>query len=171
MTISTQRQELLEKLETNRKHLLEIVSQIPERQLTRPQKPGDRSPKGQLLHLSETEWSYVERWARRARDEDAPDVSAPAREDPSRAALYDEANDIPLSELLERLQKARQNTIKFLEETSDEQFPRVARNTPFGNMTVAQFLRSLYRHDEMHFDEILGKESRYVVTTSDGRRL
>ena len=174
MTISTERRELLEKLQQNRERLLEIVAQIPEEDLVRPHKPGDRSPEGQLLHLAQTEWGYVERWACRARDEEEPDVgqaSLAEGRSPSDAPLYEEANEMPLSELLDRLEAARQNTLRFIEETRDNQLARIARNTPFGDLTVYQLLKSLYRHDEMHHDEILGKESRYVVETVDGRRL
>lgn len=174
MDNSPMRQDLLERLEANRKRLLEIVAEMSEEQLVWPHKPGDRSPKGQLLHVAETELSYVERWARRARDEDRPDVGVDrqaARQASAEAPLYDEANALSLAELLSRLEKSRENTLKFLQETPDDQFPRVARNTPFGDMTVWQLLKSLYRHDEMHWDEILGRTSRYVVETADGRRL
>ena len=179
MTMSAERRELLEKLEGKRAQLLEIVAQMSEDTLTRPRKPGDRSPKGQLLHMAEAEWHYVEGWARRARDEDAPDLGAsnePAPfQDPEgqedSAPLYDEADDLSLSELLTRLDKARQNTLQFIQETRDDQFPRQGRNSPFGDLSVIQFLKSLYRHDEMHYDEVQGKESRYTVTTRDGQRL
>ncbi|MBM2826513.1 MAG: DinB family protein [Dehalococcoidia bacterium] len=164
------RRDLIEKLTANRKAFLELAKSLSEPQLVTPHKEGDRFPKGMLLHAAEAERSYVDRWARRARDEDSPDLNSRS-EAPGEAALYNEAESMSREELLQRLNDARENTLKFIAETSDEEFDRVGRNTPFGDLSVHQFLKSLYRHDQMHIDEIQGKESAYVVTTTDGRRL
>jgi hypothetical protein len=74
-------------------------------------------------------------------------------------------------ELLARLEAARAVTWRFIAETADGEFDLPARNTPFGDLTVHQLLKSLYRHDQMHLDEMLGRESDYHITTLDGRRL
>ena len=66
------RRDLIEKMEENRKALLEVVATLDEKQAETPQKAGDRSPKGQLMHLAEAEHHYVWTWAKRSRDEDSP---------------------------------------------------------------------------------------------------
>ena len=166
------RRDLIEKPEENRKALLEIVATLDEKQAETPQKVGDRSPKGQLLHLAESEHHYVWTWARRSRDEDSPDLKGlPDPGATGEAPLFDEANEIPLAELLQRLERERQLTYRFIAETADSEMERTGLNTPFGDLSVHQFLKSLYRHDRMHQDEVLGRESTYVVTTQDGRRL
>ena len=76
-----------------------------------------------------------------------------------------------LPKLVDHLNQERVLTYRFIAETSDEEMERVGRNTPFGDLTVHQFLKSLYRHDQMHQDEVLGRESAYVITNREGRRL
>ncbi len=166
------RRDLVEKLEENRQALLEVVATLDEKQAETPQKAGDRSPKGQLLHLAEAEHHYVWEWARRSRDEDSPDLAGlPDPGATGEAPLFDHANEIPLAQLLERMEQERQLTVRFIAETADSEMERAGRNTPFGELSVHQFLKSLYRHDRMHQDEVLGRESTYVVTTQEGRRL
>ena len=165
------RRDLIEKLEENRQALLEVVATLDEKQAETPQKAGDRSPKGQLLHLAEAEHHYVWEWARRSRDEDSPELSGSDPGATGEAPLFDHANEIPLAQLLERLEHERRLTYRFVAETADSEMERAGRNTPFGELSVHQFLKSLYRHDRMHQDEVLGRESTYVVTTQEGRRL
>ena len=162
------RRDLIEKLEENRQALLEVVATLDEKQAETPQKAGDRSPKGQLLHLAEAEHHYVWEWARRSRDEDSPDLSGSDPGATGEAPLFDHANEIPLAQLLERLEHERRLTYRFVAETADSEMERAGRNTPFGELSVHQFLKSLYRHDRMHQDEVLGRESTYVVTTQEG---
>ena len=42
-----------------------------------------------------------------------------------------------------------------------EQFERTATQRMFGTLTVLQWLRSFYRHDRMHADQIGGREPEY----------
>ena len=166
------RRDLIEKLEENRKGLLEVVATLSEEQAETPQKAGDRSPKGQLMHLAEAEHHYVWTWALRSRDEDSPDLAGlPDPGATGEAPLFDHANALSLTELLAKLEHERQLTYRFIAETADSEMERTGRGTPFGDLSVHQFLKSLYRHDRMHQDEVLGRESSYVVTTQDGRRL
>ena len=54
-----ERRELIAKLEEHRLGLLEIVATLDEEAGNTSLKPGDRSPKGQLLHVVEAEHHYV----------------------------------------------------------------------------------------------------------------
>ena len=78
---------------------------------------------------------------------------------------------LTVAELVECLYQQRNLAYRFIAETSDEEMERVGRNTPFGDLTVHQFLKSVYRHDQMHQDEVLGQESSYVVVNQEGRRI
>ena len=42
-----------------------------------------------------------------------------------------------------------------------EDFDRTASQRMFGTLTVMQWLRSYYRHDRMHFDQVRGEEPEY----------
>lgn len=170
MVTAVERRELVSKLEDNRQKLIELARGIDDDRLTSPKQEGDRSPKGMLMHLAQAEHNYVFNWAKRARDEDSPDLKRDRVGD-GEAALFNEANPVSVDELISSLERSRIDTLRFIAETSDDEFERVGRNTPFGDLTVHQFLKSLYRHDQMHIDEITGVESAYEVRTTDGRRL
>lgn len=166
-----ERRDLVAKLEEHRVKLMEIVATLDDEAGNTPLKLGDRSPKGQLLHVVEMERHYVWDWAGRARDEDSPDFSRRGSSTTEEAPSVDPANVLTVAELVERLNQQRDLTYRFIAGTSDEEMERVGRNTPFGDLTVHQFLKSVYRHDQMHQDEVLGQESSYVVVNQEGRRL
>ena len=48
-------------------------------------------------------------------------------------------------------------------------FDRRASNSLFGSLTVMQWLRSYYRHDRMHVDQISGLEPSYKPQFASGR--
>ena len=171
MATSSERRELISKLDANRQKLMELAKGLDDDKLKSPNKEGDRSPKGMLMHLAQAERSYVFSWAKRARDENSPDLKRDGAVGDSEAPLFNEANPVSVEELISSLEKARIATLRFIAETGDEEFERVGRNTPFGDLTVHQFLKSLYRHDQMHIDEMIGMDSAYEVRTTDGRRL
>lgn len=171
MFTAQDRRELIQKLEAHREALFTQADSLPQERLTKAWKEGDRTPMGMLLHVISAERMYRDDWARRARDEDEPDLRRGLANPTAGAPLFEEANQMSKEELVQRLQEERIATLKFLAESSDAEFERKGRNTPFGDLTVHQLLKSLYRHDQMHIDEMAGKESTYVVTTQDGRRL
>jgi hypothetical protein len=170
MIRADERRDLVKKLDAARAELLGSLDQLPEQQLTTPWKEGDRTPKGQLLHLIVTEQMYRDSWARRARDENEPNLT-PESMNQVVTSMFQEGNQLAVAELLQRLEAERQQTLRFIAETADEELERKGLNTPFGDMTVIQFMRSLYRHDLMHVDELTQQESRYNVVTKDGRKL
>lgn len=165
-----ERRELIEKLELHREAFFQQLESLPEERLTTAWKEGDRTPMGMLLHVIVTERMYRDDWARRARDEEEPDLK-PQGASRSGAPLFEEANQLRKEDLAQRLREERAKTLRFAAETSDIEFERKGRNTPFGDLTVHQLLKSLYRHDQMHIDEMAGRESKYAITTQDGRRL
>ena len=96
---------------------MELVRELDDDNLKNPKRDGDRSPKGMLMHLAGTEHSYVFNWAKRARDEDSPDLKTGGAG--GEAPLFNEANPVSVNELISNLEKARLATLQFIAETSD----------------------------------------------------
>ena len=165
------RRELVSKLEEHKNSLLEVISGMNHENADKPWKESDRSPKGQLLHLVEAEHLYVTLWAKRSRDEDSPDLSIASSDLSNEAISGEDPLKSTLEELTIMLSEQRRSTYKFIAETSDDEMELLGMNTPFGNLSIHQFLKSLYKHDQMHQDEINGTESSYIVTNQDGKRL
>ena len=172
MVSAAERRDMLRKLEENRNQLLELARSLTPEQAEGRKQEEDRTPKGMLLHVAEAEHHYVWNWAARARDEAEPDFGLPRiGTGGGVGGLFDEANDWDVDLLTARMREMRESTLRFIAETSDDEFDRVGRNSPFGDLTVYQFVKSLYRHDRMHIDEISGREQTYVIKTADGGQL
>ncbi|HEY8173383.1 MAG TPA: DinB family protein [Dehalococcoidia bacterium] len=116
------------------------------------------SPKQQLAHLAEMETSY-RAWVERALVEDDPDVSGTAGERP--AISLTKAPEHRVAELTKQLREQRSTTLRLIESMTPEQFDRTASQPMFGRLTVMQWLRSYYRHDRMHRDQMAGREPDY----------
>jgi len=116
------------------------------------------SVKEQLAHLWEMERNYIA-WMRRALAEDEPDVTE-VRGEPV-AIPVEQANAHSVAELLAALAAERERTNAFIAALTPEQFDRRAYHRLFGTLTVLQWLRSFYRHDRMHIDQMAGREPSY----------
>lgn len=156
--MAEEREDLLAKLDSDREALLAEVRGLTEGEAARPPAPGSWSPKQQLSHLARAERMYVA-CVRRVRAEQEPDLrlhwAEQREEDPA------SANARALEDLLADVASAREGTRRMIAETGDEEFGRIGRNTPFGDLNIAQLLRSLYRHDRMHTDQIAGRQPAY----------
>lgn len=134
------------------------------------------SAKEQLAHLAEMETTYRE-WVRRALDEDDPDVTGVLGEPP--AIPLTEAQRRGVHELTAQLRDQRARTLDLIDAMTEDQFERTASQPMFGRLTALQWLRSYYRHDRMHRDQMAGREPSYkpkFVTGSEpdqrrGRRI
>lgn len=116
------------------------------------------SPKQQLAHLAEMETAY-RAWVEAALSQDDPDVSRVRGE---RVAIpLTEAQGRALPELTAQLRAERGRTLALIRSLRPEQFDRTATQPMFGRLTVMQWLRSYYRHDRMHRDQIAGREPEY----------
>ena len=77
----------------------------------------------------------------------------------------DDADARPLAWWLERLRQSRTDTLRILQEmdlSTQEVAQRKGTHRSFGEMSVLQILRGLYRHDRMHTDQLLGREQSFV---------
>ena len=95
-------------------------------------RPGTDPPRVSCCTWRRRSTTTYGEWARRSRDEDSPDLSGSDPGATGEAPLFDHANEIPLAQLLERMEQERQLTVRFIAETADSEMERAGRNTPFG---------------------------------------
>jgi hypothetical protein len=173
MVNQSERRILLDKLIENRQTLVNLIWNLSNEQLIDRKQDGDRTPKGMIFHIADTENNYVWNWAKRSRDEKSPDLSNKLIKSNAENGIQviEEANEWDTELLIEKLRTIRESTLRFIAETNDNEFNAIGKNSPFGDMTVHQFLKSLYRHDQMHINELTGKEQTIIITGADGKQL
>lgn len=154
--------ELLDKMGAERDRLLQQAEALSQEQAEWA--PADAegeaqwSAKQQLAHLAEMETAY-RAWVERALEEDDPDLSKVRGEGPVIALT--EAHEHSVEELTRQLRDQRAVTLGLIERLTPEQFERTASQAMFGRLTVMQWLRSYYRHDRMHVDQMAGRDPEY----------
>ncbi len=116
------------------------------------------SPKQQLAHLAEMETAY-RAWVEHALANDDPDVSHIRGE--AVAIALPHASERSVGDLTAQLREQRERTLALIRSMKPEQFERTASQPMFGRLTVMQWLRSYYRHDRMHRDQIAGRDPGY----------
>ena len=162
MATETQIRELVDKMAEERARFIAQVRTLTDDEATRRPEgqtgEAEWSAKEQLAHLWEMERNYIA-WVKRALEEDEPDVTG-VRGEPV-AIPIERANEHSVEELLTALADERERTNAFIGSLTPEQFDRRASQPMFGSLTVLQWLRSFYRHDRMHTDQIAGREPAY----------
>lgn len=158
MAEQAQIQELVRKLTDERSRLLSVLETLTEEQASTPPKPGEWNQKQQMSHLSEMETAY-RAWVERALDEDGANVDGVRGERP--AIPLEDANRHTVSDHVAELRRQRQRTMDLIARLNPADFDRKATNQLFGTLTVMQWLRSYYRHDRMHYDQVRGEEPSY----------
>jgi hypothetical protein len=155
--------DLIEKMKEQREALLAEAEGLSEEAAgyAPPEGEGEAgwSPKQQLAHLAEMEVAY-RAWVQRALDEDDPDVTSGTKLDPP-AIRLEVASGKSVGELTQQLRKERETTLRMIEGMTPDQFDRTASQKMFGKLTVLQWLRSYYRHDRMHRDQMAGRDPEY----------
>jgi hypothetical protein len=161
--VSPERLDLIDKLSSHYEEMVSVLKQRSEGELTAAPKPGEWSPLQQIEHqlLAESIWAAM---AKRAATEEEPDLA-------ELWATYrkvEEQNPFPppsaprsLDQLQAALAQRHQDTMQLLAATPDSAFVRVGRNTGFGNLSVLQMFRGVYRHYRMHIDQIEGREPSF----------
>jgi hypothetical protein len=161
--ISSERRDLIEKLTSHYEELAGILRAMPRDDAGRPRKEGDWTPLQQVEHqlLAEDVWTKM---VARTTAEDEPDLA-------QLWATYrkiEETNPFPppsqprtLEQLLEALKQRHEETLRLLAATPEAALNRVGRNTGFGNLSVLQMFRGVYRHYRMHIDQIEGREPSF----------
>ena len=156
-------EELLQKLESHRRELVHQVQEMTEEEAGRRPAEGEWSAKEQLVHLAAFERLWLE-WAMKVRDEPGCQVGPPL---PNPAA-YPEAETRSVPDLLQKLASARSDTLAAIEGLGEDELNRRGKHLLFGEMNVLQMLRSLYRHDRMHMDQMAGRDASFRPRTPGG---
>ena len=155
-------QELIEKMTQQRDALIAQIESFTEEDASREPPDGEGeaqwSIKQQCAHLAEMETAYRS-WVKRGLTEDNPDVTRD-RGEPVAISIED-ANDRTVAELTKQLRDQRAITIELIASMRPEDFERTATQKMFGTYTLLQWLRSYYRHDRMHVDQVAGREPEY----------
>ena len=162
-TASPERLDLVEKLKAHYAELLGSVDQRSEAELASASREGEWSALQQIEHqiMAENIWTSM---VKRACSEDEPDLA----ELWASYRKVEESNPFPppqtprsRAELLAALEQRHRETMALLEATPDAALTRVGCNTGFGNPSVLQMFRAVYRHYRMHIDQIEGREPSF----------
>ncbi len=165
MAEQAQIQELLAKMTEERGKLLSVLEEMSEERALTPPRSGEWNQKQQMSHLCEMESAY-RAWVEQALEEDGANVDGLRGERP--AIPLDEANGHPAAAHITELRWQRQKTIGLISRLKPADFDRTATNQIFGTLTVMQWLRSYYRHDRMHYDQVRGEEPSYKPQYASG---
>ena len=166
--------ELMAKLESERKALLDVLTRLSERD-ARHHPEGEWSAKQQLCHLTHEDRWWVD-FAAAAQK--TPGIALP-RPDPKEEERFrsemEEADSKPMSFWLERVHRTRAETmrrIRKLDLSTPEALAMKGIHYQSGEMTVLQLVRATYRHDRVHREQILAEDisfrSKDVGTGSTG---
>lgn len=150
------RDELLQRLDAEHQNLLQQVQTLTEEAAGRRPREGEWSAKEQLLHLVDREKMWLG-WAIQARDNPGAEIGGPGPNPEG----YPEAASRPLADILNELEATRRESMAAIETVTEEDLQKKAKTQAFGEMSVLQFLRALYRHDRMHAEQIAGKEPSF----------
>ncbi|HEY8766877.1 MAG TPA: DinB family protein [Dehalococcoidia bacterium] len=136
---------------------------------TRPPQPtgeGEWNAKQQMSHLCEMETAY-RAWVARALQEDGADLDGVRGEPP--AIPLEQADEHSVGEHVGEMRRQRAKTVALIEALRPEDFERKGSQRMFGSLTVMQWLRSYYRHDRMHCDQVRGVEPEYKPRYAGGK--
>ena len=158
MAEQAQIDELVNKMTEERARLLSVLEAMDEERASTPYTPGEWNQKQQMSHLCEMEAAY-RAWVGRALEENAVNVDGVRGEAP--AIPLEKANEYPVFDHIAELRNQRQKTLEMIGRLAPADFERTATNQIFGTLTVMQWLRSYYRHDRMHYDQVRGEEPSY----------
>ncbi|MFC1919991.1 DinB family protein [Chloroflexota bacterium] len=143
-------------MNSQRQELLVYVGQLSNEQTGQREAEKEWCPKEQLLHLTKTETLWVD-WALQIRN--TPDCTIIY--DLSNPEGYPEALSMSLSDLLNRLTQVRRDTIEVIQGLSEDDLQQTGKHSYFGDMSVLQMLRGIYRHERMHLEQIQGIKTTF----------
>ena len=165
MAEQAQIDELVQKMTAERGALLAALESLNEDEASHSPQDGEWNAKQQMSHLCEMESAY-RAWVERGLAEDGANVDNIRGE---RVALpLEKAGDHTVSEHTGEMRRQREQTMTLIASIEPGDFERRATNKLFGSLTVMQWLRSYYRHDRMHVDQISGREPEYKPKFASG---
>jgi hypothetical protein len=157
--------ELVHKMTAERKALLDALESLTEDEASRSPKDGEWTAKQQMSHLCEMEAAYRAR-VECALEEDDANVDGIRGE---RVAIpLEDAGSHNLAEHTAEMRRQREKTMALISSMKPADFERRAENKLFGSLTAMQWLRSYYRHDRMHVDQLSGRDPEYKPKFASG---
>jgi len=168
--LPTALRECLEKLRQERRALLDLVQRLDDEEASH-HPHGEWSVKQQLAHLGLAEQAWLE-WALFVREHPGEPFG---QEDPQQQPFPppEDADRYPLRHWITHLKAVRWATLHRLRSAglTEEDLRKTGRHRAFGEMSVLQCLRALYRHDRMHRDQIQGRPPSFVPGARSGQHL
>jgi hypothetical protein len=165
MAEQAQIDELTQKMTAERAVLLAALESLSEEEASGSPKDGEWTTKQQMSHLCEMESAY-RAWVERALEEDGANVEGVRGK--KVAIPLEDAAAHTVSEHTAEMRRQREQTMALIASIPAEDFERRASNSLFGSLTVMQWLRSYYRHDRMHVDQVSGREPEYKPKFAGG---
>jgi hypothetical protein len=166
MVEESQINDLKEKMALERGKLLAILESLSGEEADTPAKPDEWNAKQQMSHLCEMEAAY-RAWVEKALEEDDARLDGITGE-PVTIPL-ERANGHSVSGHVAEMRQQREKTLAVMERMRPEDYDRKATSQIFGTLTLLQWLRSYYRHDRMHYDQLCGEEPSYKPRFRDGQ--
>ena len=157
--------DLNEKMASARHQLLTALESLSEERAAAPLTEGEWTAKQQMSHLCEMESAYRV-WVQKALAEDNPDLTGVPGEPV--AIPLERANLHPASDHVAEMRRQRELTLAVMVGLRDEDYDRTATSPIFGTLNVMQWLRSYYRHDRMHYDQVRGEEPTFKPRYASG---
>lgn len=166
MVEESQIKDLKEKMAQERRKLLAVLESLSGEEAETSAKPGEWNAKQQMSHLCEMEAAY-RAWVEKALEGDGISLDGIVGEQV--AIPLERANLHSVSEHIAEMRGQRKKTLAVMERMRPEDYDRKATSQIFGTLTVLQWLRSYYRHDRMHYDQVRGEEPSYKPRFRSGQ--
>ena len=166
MAEQSQIHELTRKMAEQRAALLEVLERLDDAEAAKPTTgEGEWSAKQQMAHLCEMETGY-RAWVARILQEDGANLDNVRGERP--AITLEHANEHSVGQLVAEMRNQREKTLALIMALRPDDYERTGTQKMFGSLTVMQWLRSYYRHDRMHYDQVRGVEPEYKPRYTGG---
>ncbi len=166
MTEEVRIKELQEKMAEERGKLLSTLERLSDEEAVKPPQPGEWTVKMQMSHLCEMESAY-RAWVEKALAEDGANLDGIRGEPVAIPLERAHLNAVP--EHITEMRAQREKTLAVMERMRPQDYDRTATSAVFGTLTVMQWLRSYYRHDRMHYDQVRGEEPTYKPQFRSGK--
>ncbi|MCH7577116.1 MAG: DinB family protein [Chloroflexi bacterium] len=166
MTEEVRIKELQEKMAEERGKLLSTLERLSDEEASTPLKPEEWTAKQQMSHLCEMESAY-RAWVEKALAEDGANLDGVQGEPV--AIPLERAHLNAVTEHIAEMRAQREKTLAVMERMRPQDYDRTATSAVFGTLTVMQWLRSYYRHDRMHYDQVRGEEPTYKPQFRSGK--
>jgi hypothetical protein len=158
--------QLKEKMALEREKLLSTLEGLSDEQASAPARGDEWSAKQQMSHLCEMEATY-RAWIEKALAEDGASLDGVGGEPV--AIPLERAQLHTVSEHVAEMRRQREETLAVIRRMRQEDYDRTATSAVFGTLSVMQWLRSYYRHDRMHYDQLRGEEPAYKPRFRSGK--